>query len=263
MEEPSLYLGLLARVLTNTLFAAEPGAEPENAASPVELARRRHQFVLDFTRHYIDGPALSMLPLARLDHLRACIEDVIARNVPGDLIETGVWRGGATIFMRAALRAHGTTDRAVWVADSFEGLPKPDAEKFPLEAKRHAGVVLRDAYKHFAVSLEEVQRNFAAFGLLDEQVQFLKGWFRDTLPAAPIKHLAILRLDGDYYESTMDALAGLYPRVSIGGYVIVDDYGEESWTYCRRAVDEFRRDYGIDAPMIPVDSKCYYWQRSQ
>ena len=204
-----------------------------------------------------------MLPLVRLDNLRTCIEDVIARGVPGDLIETGVWRGGATIFMRAVLRAHGVTDRTVWVADSFEGLPRPDAEKFPLEAKTHDGVVMRKAYKHFASGVDEVRGNFAAFGLLDEQVQFLKGWFKDTLPTAPIGALAVLRLDGDYYESTMDALTNLYDRLSIGGYAIIDDYGEESWTYCRSAVDSFRAARGIEEPMIRVDSKCYFWQRAR
>jgi hypothetical protein len=70
-----------------------------------------------------------------------------------------------------------------------------------------------------------------------------------------------MRLDGDYYESTMDGLTNLYDKLSIGGYAIIDDYGEDSWTYCRRAVDEFRRQRAIEEPMIRVDSKCYYWRR--
>jgi O-methyltransferase len=246
-----LYLGLLKRVLTNTLFDAEPNVEQES-----EL-----RFLRGFIRHYINGPAISMLPIARIDNLRGCIEDVIARGVPGDLIETGVWRGGATIFMRAVLRAHGVTDRTVWVADSFEGLPEPDRDKFPIEATAHDGAVMRETYHHFAVGIEEVRRNFEAFGQLDEQVRFLKGWFKDTLPGAPIGALAVMRLDGDYYESTMDGLVNLYDKLSIGGYAIIDDYGEDQWTYCRRAVDDFRRERGIGEPMISVDSKCYFWQR--
>jgi hypothetical protein len=118
-------------------------------------------------------------------------------------------------------------------------------------------------YNHFAVSLEDVQRNFRAFNLLDEQVKFLKGWFKDTLPSAPISKLAILRLDGDYYESTRDSLLNLYDKLSVGGYAIIDDYGEDSWTYCRKAVDEFRQQHSIVDPMIRVDSKCYYWQRAR
>ena len=205
LGEPAvrLYLDLLKRSLTNTLFETEPDADQKN----------EFLFVHGFINHYINSSALSMLPLKRLDHLQSCIEDVLARDVPGDLIETGVWRGGTTIFMRAALKAYGATDRAVWVADSFEGLPEPNAEKYPLEAKAHRGPVMTKTYKHFAVSLEEVQRNFRAYGMLDPQVRFLKGWFNETLPNAPIEKLAILRLDGDFYESTRDGLVNLYDKL--------------------------------------------------
>jgi len=247
-----LYLDLLKKSLTNTLRKSEPDVEAEH-----------WQFVPNFVQHYIKGDAVSMLPMARFDNLQACIADVVRSNVPGDLIETGVWRGGATIFMRAMLKALGVTDRTVWVADSFEGLPNPDADKYPVEAKTHTGKVMTSVYNHFAVSLEDVRSNFEAYGMLDEQVRFLKGWFKDTLPEAPINTLAISRLDGDYYESTMDALVNLYHKLSVGGYVIVDDYGEDRWTYCRKAVDDFRRECGIVEPMIQVDSKCFYWQRAR
>jgi Macrocin-O-methyltransferase (TylF) len=153
------------------------------------------------------------------------------------------------------------TDRTVWVADSFEGLPEPDAEKFPIEAETHNGALMAKVYDHFAVDLEAVRSNFRAYGLLDDQVRFLKGWFKDTLPNAPISSLAIMRLDGDYYESTTDALTNLYDKLSVGGYAIIDDYAEDAWTHCRQAVDEFRRHRNIDEPMIQVDSKCFYWKR--
>ncbi len=91
--------------------------------------------------------------------------------------------------MRGMLKAYGVSDRQVWVADSFEGLPEPDAEKFPLEAQAHSGKVMNNVYDHFAVSMEEVQRNFQAYGLLTQMSRyaFLKGWFKDTLPTAPIE----------------------------------------------------------------------------
>jgi hypothetical protein len=247
-----LYLDLLKRSLTNTLYANEPDADQKD----------EFRFVQGFVKHYISSPAVSMLPLARLDNLQSCVEDVIERGVPGDLIETGIWRGGAVIFMRAILKAYGISNRTIWAADSFEGLPEPDAEKFPVEAKAHQGAMMKKVYNHFAAGLEEVQRNFRAYGMLDGKVEFLKGWFKDTLPVAPIKTIAVMRLDGDYYESTRDALVNLYDKLSVGGYVIIDDYGEDSWTYCRKAVDEFRDHRGIISPMIKVDSKCYYWQRA-
>lgn len=248
-----LYLDLLRASLTNTLFVDEPDVEDEIQT----------RYVQDFIRHYIEGVAISMCPLARFENLERCMVDVLTHGIPGDLIETGVWRGGTTIFMRAVLKAYEVSDRLVWVADSFEGLPEPDAERFPLEAKAHIGKVMNKLYKHFAVSLDDVQRNFLAYGLLDEQVRFLKGWFKDTLPTAPINALSILRLDGDYYESTLDGLTNLYDKLSVGGYAIIDDYGEDSWTYCRRAVDEFRRERGIDDPLRSVDSNCYYWKRTR
>jgi hypothetical protein len=252
MSSTDLYLDLMKKVLTNTLHSPEPDVHASAAA-----------FVLDFSQHYIDGPAISMLPLARIENIQACVTDVIERGVPGDLIETGVWRGGATIFMRAILKALGVTDRSVWVADSFEGLPEPDPEKFPLESAAHRGTVMQHKFRRFAVGADHVRANFAAFGLLDEQVRFLEGWFKDTLPRAPIERLAVIRLDGDYYESTMDGLVNLYDKLSPGGYLIVDDYGEDDWTYCRRAVDEFRASRNIAEPLIEVDRRCYYWQRSQ
>lgn len=251
-DATSLYLDLLKRSLTNTLFETEPD---------VDAGEMR--YVSDFIEHYINGTAISMLPLARFENLQACLVDVIAKAVPGDVIETGVWRGGATIFMRAVLKAYGIEDRHVWVADSFEGLPVPDAEKFPIEAKAHEGSIMKNSYKHFAASIEDVQRNFRAYGMLDNNVRFLKGWFKDTLPTAPIERLAIMRLDGDYYESTMDGLVNLYDKLSVGGYAIIDDYGEDTWTYCRRAVEDFRKARNIDDPMIRVDSRCYYWKRTR
>jgi hypothetical protein len=244
-----LYLDLLKKTLTNTIYQAEPGEESEAT------------FVRGFIDHYIQGTAISMLPLARLDNLQSCIGDVLRNDVPGDLIETGVWRGGATIFMRAMLKAHRVTDRIVWVADSFEGLPEPDAEKFPIEAETHSGSLMTKVYDHFAVDIEAVKSNFRAYGMLDNQVRFLEGWFKDTLPTAPISSLAIMRLDGDYYESTTDALTNLYDKLSVGGYAIIDDYAEDAWTHCRRAVDDFRRRRNIREPLIQVDSKCFFWKR--
>jgi hypothetical protein len=251
MEAVHLYLDLLKKVLTNTLFEQEPDLDADENA-----------FALRFLNHYIDAPAISMLPLGRMDNIERCARDVIARGVPGDFIETGVWRGGATIFMRAILKALEVADRSVWVADSFEGLPEPDAERFPVEAQAHRGAVMTKGYKHFAASLDEVLANFQTFGLLDDRVRILKGWFKDTLPGAPIQRLALIRLDGDYYESTMDALTALYDKLSVGGYVIVDDYGEDSWTYCRRAVDEFRAGRNITDRIVEVDRRCSYWRRT-
>jgi O-methyltransferase len=203
----------------------------------------------------LDWPseAETMIGLCRLDNLHYCVADVLHRNVPGDFIETGVWRGGACILMRALLGVCGETKRKVWLADSFQGLPKPDAEAFPADLGDQFWT-----YSELAISLDTVKANLRRYGWLDQQVCFLPGWFRDTLPNAPIERLAVLRLDGDMYESTIVALRALYGKISPGGYVIVDDYS--GIPSCRSAVDDFRREAGISAPIIPIDWTGIYWQ---
>jgi O-methyltransferase len=109
------------------------------------------------------------------------------------------------------------------------------------------------------MSLPEVRNRFARYGLLDEQVRFLPGWFRDTLPAAPIERLALLRFDGDLYDSTLDALAALYPRLSPGGYTIVDDYG--TFEECRGAVHDYLDGAGEKVDIQWVDDVAVYWQK--
>jgi hypothetical protein len=141
------------------------------------------------------------------------------------------------------------------VADSFRGLPKPNLKRYPFPETSN----LHNA-DFLAVSLEEVKQNFARYGLLDNQVKFLKGWFQDTLPKAPMKRLSLLRLDADFYESTMDILVNLYPKLSSGGFLIVDDYG--SLPNCRQAVSDFRKNHNIKDKIIPVDWTGVYWRRS-
>jgi len=200
--------------------------------------------------------AETMVGLKRLNNIQFCVEQIIKDNIPGDFIETGVWRGGAVIFMKALLVHAGVTDRNIWVADSFEGLPKPNADKYPADAgdKHHAMTDL-------VISKEMVMNNFEKYGLLDDKVKFLKGWFKDTLPTAPIQKLSLLRLDGDMYESTMDGLNNLYPKLSKGGYIIIDDWGAvES---CQLAVKDYRKAHNINEEIITIDWGGVYWRKER
>ena len=268
------YLELLKRCLTADLYDESAwsvltgwrsghGGLAQHVRQAVAAFFRRRGVLLVRKRAYdpllradgTDWPAFgySMIGLKRLTNVEACIRAIVADGVPGDLIETGVWRGGSTIYMRAVLRQLGVTDRRVWVADSFEGLPKPTDVRDQADKEWDMS-----ENPYLAVSLDQVRANFARFGLLDDQVRFLKGWFRDTLPTAPIERLALLRLDGDMYEATMDALENLYAKVSPGGFVVVDDYG--SWPACQLAVDRFRASRGITADLIPVAGGAVYWR---
>lgn len=196
--------------------------------------------------------AETMIGRKRLDNIQALVVDVIDRGVLGDLLEAGVWRGGAAILMRAVLKACGDRERVVWAADSFQGLPRPDATRFPADG------AYQSLHLDIAVPLDEVRANFARYGLLDDQVRFLAGWFKDTLPAAPVDRLAVLRLDGDMYQSTIEALDALYPKVSSGGYVIIDDYFLPS---CRQAVDDYRAGHHVVEPLEPIDWASVYWRK--
>jgi len=198
--------------------------------------------------------AETMVGTERLKNVEFCVRDVLRRNIPGDFMETGVWRGGVCIFMRAILKAMGDTSRIVWLADSFQGLPKPDG-RFT-EDRQSKWHKYQD---QLGISLEDVMANFQRYGLLDDQVRFIPGWFKDTLPNAPVDQLAVLRLDGDMYASTMDALDNLYPKLSMGGYLIVDDYG--ALDSCSQAVTDFRRQYAIEDEIQQVDWSGIFWRK--
>ncbi len=265
------HLDLLKRSLTDSLrgdpyrpYAPDRGTEADDAwvrlrglldRGDVELVRR---VGYDPERRAVGGdwPFLgeTMVGMARLDNLQDCVEAVHLAGVPGDLVETGVWRGGACILMRAVLAELGDRSRQVWACDSFEGLPPPDEATYPADTgDRHW------RRGELAVSLAEVKQNFARYGLLDDQVRFAKGWFEDTLSQLPTETIAVLRLDGDMYGSTMVALESLEPKVPPGGFVVVDDYG--AIPACRLAVDDYRRDQGIDDPIEPVDWTGVFWRK--
>ena len=258
-----MYLDLIQKVIINEIYQDPP------------LKRSYFSKILTklgiYTRHYtsktfsknkrvsgLDWPSVahSMIGNKRMSNLRSLLEDVIENNVEGDFIETGVWRGGACIYAKAIIDSYGVTDRTVWVADSFAGLPEPDVKKYKLDkGDLH--------YKEAALSVsrDQVEDNFRSYGQLDENVKFLEGWFKDTLPSAPIQKVAVLRLDGDMYESTMDALLSLYEKVTPNGYVIVDDY--HAVEGCKKAIHDY-----LDAncknekvEIKEIDGTGVFWKR--
>jgi hypothetical protein len=239
------YLDLMRESLIGRL-----NEDPPLPASKIE------GFEHDHREHGWDWPskAPSMIGAKRMNNVRSECERVLKAGIRGDFMETGVWRGGACIMMRAVLWAYQVTDRRVIAADSFAGFPPPSAG-VAADASFHL-----HAYTDFAVPLAEVKAAFARYGLLDEQVIFLEGLFKDTLPAAPVDAIAVLRLDGDMYESTMDGLVNLYHKLSAGGTLIADDY--YLFECQRKAIDEFRASRGIADPIIQIDDYGGYWVKS-
>ena len=205
----------------------------------------------------LDWPAEAetMIGMRRLTSLQQSVETVLNDDIPGDLIECGVWRGGACILMRAVLAAYGDETRCVWLADSFEGVPRSD----PTNYKADKGIRADLAAGILGVSEAEVRANFERYGLLDDQVRFLPGWFKDTLHDAPIDSIAVLRLDGDLYESTIQALDALYPRLSPGGFLVIDDY--QAVKACEQAVTDYRAKHGITAEIVDIDGSGALWRK--
>lgn len=240
-----LYLDLMERVLLGVIYEDPPIDQWSGGVFDASLRMRGRDW---------PAKAHTMIGFERLRNVRTLMSQVISDGVPGDFVETGVWRGGACIYMRAVLKALDIVDRKIWVADSFAGLPAPDLNRYPTQDIDD----IHHTFKDLAVSLETVQENFRKYDLLDGQVNFLKGWFKDTLPSAPIASIAILRLDGDMYASTMDALQALGHKVNPGGFIIVDDFGAVEG--CRRAIADYRAEKGIDAPIYDIDGIGAYWR---
>lgn len=238
------YLGVLKLALCDLVsprtmsVVRTPGGVASLELSAGEL--RKRTLGSDWPRY-----GLTMVGLARLDDLEACVRQVVSERVEGDVIEAGVWRGGASMFVRAALDALGDR-RTVWVADSFTGF-REDLESEDLAE-----------LDFLAVPLEEVRANFARFGL-ERDVVFVPGYFERTMAELEGRRWSICRLDGDSYEATRVCLDTLYPGLSRGGHLIVDDY--YVLDECARAVNDFRAEHGIDEPLERVDWTCARWKR--
>ena len=234
MEESNLYIELLKHCVLDAIY----DGLTQNRLYGKDWPIRAH----------------TMIGKKRLDNIQFCFEDVIKNNIDGDIIETGVWRGGACIFIKGLITYYKKNNK-LFVADSFQGLPPPsgryDADK---NDKHHT----KDIFK---VGLEEVKNNFLNYNLLDNNVIFLKGWFKDTLPTLINEKFSIVRLDGDMYESTIDSINVLYPKLNIGGYLIVDDYIVLNG--CQQAINDYRSKNNIKEDIINIDNTGVFWKKER
>jgi Macrocin-O-methyltransferase (TylF) len=293
-----LYLDMVKRAVANILYEDPPIHFYDGQGDPVlaqgfDLKRRVWGEDAPTRAH-------TMIGIRRLDNIAQCVENILAEGVPGDVLEAGVLRGGGAIFLAACLKAHGALDRRVFVCDTFQPpKPLSWPVKLFLRAIAHLpGIGLQRRLFHLGQSLakdksfpdlrqpsdqmmrfvmwagrhlnrldplkggglDQVKSNFARYGLLSDQVVFLKGMFAETFPTAPFTRLALIRLDGDTYESTRDCLVHLYPRLSPGGYCIIDDY--HSFPDCQQAVSEYREQNGIHDEITAIDRLAVFWKKS-
>lgn len=203
--------------------------------------------------YYFPKRAHTMIGKKRLTNIEECIIDIMNNNIEGDFIEAGVWRGGATIFM-AGINKYYNLNRKIYVADSFEGLPAPDPKYNDDDGDNLHKI------EWLSIDLDTVKNNFNKYNLLDNNVIFVKGFFETSLQNTAIDKLSLLRLDCDMYSSTIQVLEELYDKVSIGGYIIIDDYGCEA-VACKKAVDDFRNNRNIITPIKVIDWHGIYWKK--
>jgi O-methyltransferase len=242
MRSPrELYTDLLIRCLVDGVYG-EPMEGPWRHGNKFDRGHRPAGLL---------GPTVAhtMVGVDRLESLRQLTQQAIDENIPGDFIETGVWRGGCCILMRGVLAANGVRGRRVYVADSFAGVPAPRPDLYPADRGHRL-----DLHTELAVPLETVKENFRRYGLLDDQVIFVEGLFSDTLSALDAGPFAVIRLDGDLYESTYVALEHLYPKLSPGGFLTVDDFGV--FEPCRDAVGAYRAQHNIASPIHTIDAQA-------
>ena len=183
----------------------------------------------------------TMTSIERMYALYQAVRHVHAAAIPGDVVECGVWRGGSSMLAALTLDSLGDRERHVWLYDTFEGMPPPADVDRSLTGQRAADLLKRtDAageHTRAVAGLDEVKANLATIGYPRDRLQFVEGRVEDTIPAVAPEEISILRLDTDWYESTRHELRHLWPRLSPGGVLIIDDYGH--WQGARRAVDEF------------------------
>lgn len=204
--------------------------------------------------------ALTMIGLRRMVNLKNLLIETIRNNIEGDILEAGCWRGGAMMYARAILNAYDNNNKKVYCCDSFEGIPRMDDAKYYLD---------RIAYQYEFLNknpVEKVIKNFNRLGL-NEGTIIVKGYFHNTFPKINVNRLSLLRLDGDTYNSTYISLFYMYPKLSVGGYIIIDDYID--WLGCREATNTYRQENNITEQIYFVDYEYgeilrgVYWKKEK
>jgi O-methyltransferase len=200
---------------------------------------RPPNFEAEFLPLYEKCKPYTMTSMERMHAVYLATKFVVANEIPGDLVECGVWRGGSCMMMASTLLSLGVKDRRIVLFDTFEGMTAPtdrDRDRIGTDAKAK-WVETNEGRNWCAASLEDVKENLSSTGYPESRLEYVKGRVEDTLPNAPVDKIALLRLDTDWYESTRAELIHLYPRLVQHGVVLFDDYGH--WEGSREAVDEY------------------------
>ena len=204
-------------------------------------------FIFDLEPEFIELYELcreqTMTSIERMYALYTATRYVIENRIPGDFVECGVWRGGSVMLIAHTLLRLESTDRRLWLYDTFDGMPPPSVEDVQEMSGRPASEMLAEREKSAddpfwgVASRAVVEANLLRTGYPIDRVRFIEGDVQTTIPSHAPDQIALLRLDTDWYASTRHELRHLYPRLATGGVIIIDDYGY--WRGARKATDEF------------------------
>jgi len=225
----------------------EGGADPSGGLPDVSPETRG---VIERVRPY------TMTSLERIAALCDAVEYVVRYGVPGDFVECGVWRGGSSMAAALTLLRMGITDARLYLFDTFAGMSEPTAYDTEIATGKSAAALLarsdpKEGLAWAYAAIDDVRENMAATGYPPENMHLIAGKVEDTLPQRAPERICLLRLDTDWYESTRHELTHLFPRLAVGGVLIVDDYGH--WAGARRAVDEYFAAHNIRMLLNRID----------
>lgn len=197
----------------------------------------------------------TMTSAERISSLVQGVEYVVRNRIPGDMVECGVWRGGSMMAVARTLIRLRSTDRQLFLFDTFEGMPPAtDVDRDPsgkLASDLMAASDQQTSTIWARAQLEEVTRNVHSIGYPAGNIHFVRGKVEDTIPGNAPDKIALLRLDTDWYESTRHELIHLFPRLAVGGVLIIDDYGH--WAGARKAVDEYIEERQLQILLCRID----------
>jgi hypothetical protein len=202
-----------------------------------------------------DVAPFTMTGAERIVALREAVAYIVRHEIPGDIVECGVWKGGSMMAVARTLLEHGATDRRLFLYDTFEGMSQPTPVDRDYRGES-ATRILEDSDRQTNLvwaycPLAEVQRNMQRTGYDEQKIVYVRGKVEDTLPAEAPERIALLRLDTDWYESTYHELKHLFPRLSIGGVLIIDDYGY--WEGAKKAADEYFSGHQVPVLLNRID----------
>jgi O-methyltransferase len=214
----------------------------------VRVRSREKEYPLDFREDEVDiireVRPWTRTSAERIYALIQAVRYVKTNAIKGAIVECGVWKGGSMAAVARTLLQVQGAERDLYLFDTFQGMTEPSSEDIDYSGNQASDLLQeKPSFKCSGAPLEFVKKVLYATGYPKERIHFIRGRVEETVPSSAPDSISLLRLDTDWYESTRHELVHLFPRISTGGVIIIDDYGH--WRGCRKACDEYFAQNGI------------------